>query len=102
MRSPRGKPFGLTASVDEIVAVDDKARALAIRAEIDQAKIKAFGQEVDRIEHERARWVGVDMPTDAELKQLLALVEREHPRLLSRDANSCYARNFAAGFKTAF
>jgi len=58
------------------VAIDDKARAPDIKVEISQAKIKALGQKLDHIERERARWGGVAMPTDAELKQLLALVER--------------------------
>jgi hypothetical protein len=102
MRSPEGSRSVLTASVDEIVAVDDKARALNIKAEISQAKIKAFGQELDCVERERARWVGVDMPTDAELKQLLALVERAHPRLLDRDPNAYIVRNVDDEFKRAF
>jgi hypothetical protein len=91
-----------TASVDEIVAVDDKARALTIKVEISQAKITAFGRELDRVERERARWGGVAMPTGAELKQLLALVEREHPRLLDRDPNAYIARNVDDEFKRAF
>ena len=90
-----------TASVDEIVAVDDKARALDIKIEISQAKIKTFGQKLADIERERARWIGVEMPTDAELKQLLALVEKGYPQLLDR-RDTYIARNFAHEFKSAF
>jgi hypothetical protein len=69
-----------------------------------QARIKTAGQELDRIVRERARWSGVAMPTDAELKRLLAAVEREHPGLLDRerDANRQTPRDFAREFKTAF
>ena len=44
------------------------------------------------------------MPTDAELKRLLAAVEREHPQLLDRERNAKapIRRNFANEFKTAF
>jgi hypothetical protein len=42
------------------------------------------------------------MQTDEELKQLLALAEREHPGLLDRDPNAYPARNFAGEFKSAF
>jgi hypothetical protein len=41
------------------------------------------------------------MPTDAELKQLLALVERGYPQLLDRESNSYIVRNFDAEFKSA-
>ena len=94
----------LTASVDEIIAVEDTARALSIRVEIAQAKIKTFGQRLASAEREQARWAGVAMPADAELKQLLALVEREHPQLLDRerDRNAYISRNFADEFKRAF
>jgi hypothetical protein len=77
---PRGKPFGLTASVDEIIAVGDKARALNIKVEISQAKITAFGQELACLE----------------------LVEREHPRLIERNPNEYISRNIADEFKRAF
>ena len=92
----------LTASVDEIIAVDDEVRTLNIKAEIAQAKAAAFGRELAYIEHDRARWFGVDMPTNAELKQLLALVEREHPRLLDRDPNAYIVRNVDDEFRRAF
>jgi hypothetical protein len=92
MRSPEGSRSVLTASVDEILAVDDKARALNIKVEISQAKITTFGLELDRVERERARWVGVDMPSDAELKQLLAPVERGYPQLLDRDRTPYHAQ----------
>ncbi len=91
----------LTASVEEIIAIEDKAWALGIEIEISQAKIKAFGQKLDHIERERARWVGVDMPTDTELKQLLALIENGYPRLLDR-RDSYIVRGVAAEFKSAF
>ena len=91
-----------TSTVDEVVAVDDEARVLNIKIEISQAKVRAFGQKLDHIERERARWVGVDMPTDAELKQLLTLVQREHPRLLDRNPNAYISRNVDYEFKLAF
>jgi hypothetical protein len=70
----------LTASVDEIIAVGDKARALNIKVEISQAKITAFGQELACLE----------------------LVEREHPRLIERNPNAYISRNIADEFKRAF
>ena len=36
----------MTATVDEIFAVDDEMRVLDIKVEIAQAKIAAFGQEL--------------------------------------------------------
>jgi hypothetical protein len=102
MRSPEGSRSVLTASIDEIAAVDDKARALNIKVEFSQAKITTFGLELDRVERERARWGGVDMPTDAQLKRLLALVERGYPQLLDRESNAYIVRNFDAEFKCAF
>jgi hypothetical protein len=97
----RRKAMLLTSTVDEIIAVDDEMRVLDIKVEIAQAKIKTFGQELGFIERERARWLGVEMPTDAELKKLLALVEREH-RLLDRNENAYIRRNVEDEFKRAF
>ena len=91
----------LTASVDEIIALDDTVWGLKIKAEIAQAKVKAFGYELAHIERERARWVGVDMPTDTELKQLLALIENGYLRLIVR-RDSYIVRGVAAEFKSAF
>ena len=94
----------LTATVDENLAVDGEIRVLDVKADIAQAKATAFEQELAFIDRERARWAGVAMPTDAELKELLALVEREHPRLLDResDRKAYISRNFAEEFKRAF
>jgi hypothetical protein len=92
----------MTATVDEIIAVDDEIRVLDIKVEIARAKAAAFGQELGFIDRERARWAAVDMPSDEQLKQLFALVEREHPRLIERNPNAYISRNIADEFKTAF
>jgi hypothetical protein len=92
----------LTSTVDEIIAVDDEMRVLDIKIEIARAKAAKFGQELSFIDRERARWIGVDTPSDAQLKQLLALVEREHPGLIESSPNPYYSRNVDAEFKAAF
>jgi hypothetical protein len=92
----------LSASVDEIIALDDAVWALNIAIEIAQAKIAKLGPELACIEREQARWLGVAMPSDEQLRRLLALVETEHPRLLDRNPNAYISRNFAGEFKSAF
>jgi hypothetical protein len=95
----------LTATVDEIIAFDDgEIRRLNIKVEIAKAKAEAFGQKLAFIEREYAKWAGIDMPSDEQLKKLLALVEREHPRLIDRerDRKASISRNFDAEFKSAF
>jgi hypothetical protein len=97
----RRKAMLLTSSVGEVIAVDDEIRVVDIKVEIAQAKAKACGEKLAFIDRERARWLGVEMPTDAELKKLLELVEREHPQLLDR-RDTYIRRNVEDEFKRAF
>lgn len=92
----------LTGSVEEVLALDFEIRVLDIKLEISAAKAKSLGQKLYFVDRERLRWSGVEMPSDEQLKQLLALVEQEHPRLLDRNENAYIRRNVEDEFKRAF
>ena len=95
----------LTATVDEILSVADELRVLDVKVEIARAKATAFGQELAHIDRERARWSGVDMPSDQELDQLLALVVAAYPSLSLNREQSKFdvgVRNPGREFKLAF
>jgi hypothetical protein len=70
-----------TATVDEIIEIDDEIRLQTIAAEIAAARMKPLKFDLDMATRERAKWVGVDMPTDDELDKLLSIVTAAYPDL---------------------
>jgi hypothetical protein len=95
----------LTATVDEIIEIDDEIRRHTIAAEIALARMKPLKFDLDMATRERAKWSGVDMPTDVELDKLLAIVTQAHPALALEKKQGRFdvaIRDHRAEFKRAF
>jgi hypothetical protein len=94
-----------TATVDEIIEIDDEIRRHTIAAEIAFARMKPLKFDLDMATRERAKWSGVDMPRDAELDRRLAIVTAAYPELsLEREMGrfDISSRNHRAEFRAAF
>jgi hypothetical protein len=94
-----------TATVDEIIEIDDEIRRHTIAAEIALARMKPLKFDLDMATRERAKWSGVDMPRDAELDRRLAIVTAAYPELsLEREMGrfDISSRNHRAEFRAAF
>jgi hypothetical protein len=93
------------ATVDEIIELDDAVRRQAIAGEIAAARLVPLKIELDMVRHERAKWTGVDMPTDDELDRLLTIVSAAYPDLkLAREQGSfeISERDHRSEFRAAF
>jgi hypothetical protein len=94
-----------TATVDEIIEIDDEIRRQTIASEIAAARMKPLKFDLDMATHERAKWSGVTMPSDAELDRLLAIVTAAYPELkLAREQGrfDISSRDHRREFKRAF
>ena len=56
-----------TETVDEIIELDDEIRRETIAAEIAAARMAPLKIELEMVQHERAKWSGVEMPSAGEL-----------------------------------
>ena len=85
----RRKTLLLTASVDEILALDGEIRRHEIAGEIADAKAFALIGDLYWARENAKRYAGVAMPSDAELERLLAIVTEtvDFPRLDSPSRN---------------
>jgi hypothetical protein len=70
-----------TETVDEIIELDDEIRRETIAAEIAAARMAPLKIELEMVQHERAKWSGVEMPSAGELDRLLAIVTAAYPEL---------------------
>jgi hypothetical protein len=79
----RREPLLLTASIDEILKIDDEIRRQEIAGEIAQAKADALREDLYWARENAKRYAGVSMPSDDELERLLAIVTEDvdMPRL---------------------
>jgi hypothetical protein len=79
----RRKTLLLTASVDEILKIDDEIRRQEITGEKAQAKADALRSDLYWARENAKRYAGVSMPSDDELERLLAIVTDavDFPRL---------------------
>ena len=87
----------LTASVDEILALDGEIRRQEIAGEIAQAKADALRGDLHWAREEVKRWAGVDLPSDAELEQLLDIVSAAHPNEFRYDLQEFKRAMLAVG-----
>ena len=93
-----------TGTPEDVLSLDAEIRLERIKIEIANARISPLKTELDMVRRERAKWVGVDMPTDDELDRLLAIVVAAHPDLsLAREPGRFeYARDYRDEFRRAF
>ena len=94
-----------TKTVDEIIELDDEIRRETIAAEIAAARMAPLKIELEMVQHERAKWSGVEMPSAGELDRLLAIVTAAYPELkLARGQGrfDISERDHRAEFRAAF
>jgi hypothetical protein len=94
-----------TATVDEIIEIDDEIRRHTIATEIAAARMKPLKFDLDMATRERAKWAGCAMPSDAELDRLLAIVSAAYPALALEKEQGRFdvaMRDHRAEFKAAF
>jgi hypothetical protein len=84
----------LTASIDEIVKIDDEIRRQEITGEIADAKGVALRGPIYQARFLAQRYAGVAMPSDEELKGLLDIVAKAHPDSIRNDDLSEFRNAF--------
>jgi hypothetical protein len=91
-------------SPEDVLALDDEIRLEGIKIEIANARMAPLKIELDQVRRERAKWVGVDMPSPDGLDSLYRIVVAAHPGLkLEREPTRFeYERNHRDEFKRAF
>jgi hypothetical protein len=89
----RRKRLLVGGDIDEILALDDEIRRQEISGEVADARARELLGPIYFSREELKRWAGVNMPTDDELDQLLAIVIAAHPEEF---------RNAPKEFKRAF
>src|ERR1700678_550446 len=68
-----------TGSPEDVLSLDDEIRLEDLKIEIATARMSPLKIELEVARHKRARWVGVDMPSDDELDKLYKIVTAAHP-----------------------
>jgi len=93
-----------SGTLDEVLELDEQISREGIKAEIAKARMEPLKFDLEMVRRERARWLGVDMPTDGELARLMAIVAEAHPWLSfpPTNDNSYISRHHKAEFKCAF
>jgi hypothetical protein len=70
-----------TGTPEDVLALDAEIRLEGIKIEIASARMKPLKFDLDMATRERAKWSGVDMPSDDELDKLLSIVTAAYPDL---------------------
>jgi hypothetical protein len=89
----RRKRLLLTATIEQILEIDDEIRRQGITGEIAAAKADALRGPIHQARFLARQYAGVTMPTDDELERLLDIVTEAHPGQF---------RNNMTEFKNAF
>jgi hypothetical protein len=94
-----------TETVDGMIKLYDAIRRENIAADIAAARMAPLKIELEMVQHERAKWSGVDMPDDDALDKLLTIVSAAYPELkLAREQGrfDISVRAHRREFKAAF
>jgi hypothetical protein len=94
-----------TGTPEDVLALDDEIRLEGIKTEIATARMVPLKNHLDAVRSERAKWIGVDMPSADELDKLLAIVAAARPDLkLAREQGrfDIAVRDHRAEFRRAF